>query len=307
MARWFDKARVLADAASRSMPGPGTVLPRWLRRPARLLSRLDSGEVETPRFAATIGTVSFLALSALYGTYEGGHFPSMAGAVTARFGFAIDEVRVIGNHETSEIDILDRLELDGWTSLIGFDADSARARIAELPWVGMTAVRKIYPDTIEVRLEERKPFALWQHGREVAIVEENGNVIGPFAGGRHSNLPLVIGYGAPEHAAPFIAMVKSHPELAARVKGFIRIADRRWDMRLENGITVKLPESGEAKAVDDLLAMDRESGLLSRDILTVDLRLNDRIVVKLTPDALVAREAALKEQAKVLRKRGQNT
>ncbi len=74
-------------------------------------------------------------------------------------GFAVDQVRVSGNKETSEIDILERLDLDGWTSLVGFDAEAARARITGLPWVKVAAVRKIYPDALEVRIEEREPFA----------------------------------------------------------------------------------------------------------------------------------------------------
>ena len=305
MTGWIDRARGIATAAGQSMPAGGFVLPRWMRRPARFAARITSGDVEAPRYAATIGTAGFLALSALYGAYEGGHFPALVQSTTARLGFAIDEVRVTGNLETSEIDILDRLGLDGWTSLIGFDAEAARERIAALPWVSMAAVRKVYPDAIEVRIEERKPFALWQHGRELSIVEANGNVISSYRGGRHSVLPLVIGLGAADHAANFVAMVKAHPELSARVKGFIRIAERRWDMRLENGVTVKLPETGEAQALTDLVAMDRQSGLLSRDIMTVDMRLADRLVVKLTPDAAVRREAAMKEQEKAAKKRGQ--
>ena len=126
--------------------------------------------------------------------------PTVVQAVTARTGFAVDQVRVVGHRETSEIDILERLDLDGWTSLIGFDADAARQRIAELPWVKVASVRKVYPDTLEVRIEERKPFAIWQHGSQLTVVERSGKVIAPFTGGRHAVLPLVIGYGAAEHA-----------------------------------------------------------------------------------------------------------
>lgn len=276
----------------------GFVLPRWLRRPARLFARMTEGDITPPPFAATMATAAFLAASGLYGAYVGGHFPALVQSITARTGFAVDEVRVSGHRETSEIDILDRLQLDGWTSLIGFDADAARQRIASLPWVQVAAVRKVYPDAIEVRIEERKPFAIWQHGRELSIVEESGSVIAPFSGERHAVLPLVIGLGAPEQAAKFIAMVKTYPELASRIKGYIRIGERRWDLRLENGVTVKLPESRESEAIEDLLAMDRESGVLSRDIASIDMRFADRLVVQLTPEAALRRNAALSERLK---------
>src|SRR5690606_12257848 len=103
----------------------------------------------------------------LYGAYVGGHMPAVAQAVTARTGFAVDEIRVVGHKETSEIDILGQLGLDGWTALVGFNAEAARERVAALPWVEVASVRKVYPHEIEVRVREREPFAIWQHGREL--------------------------------------------------------------------------------------------------------------------------------------------
>ncbi len=279
------------------------VLPRWLRRPARLVTRMCSGEYEPPRFFATIASAILLSSSGLYGAYLGGEIPVVVQTVTSRVGFAVDQVRVSGHKETSEIDVLERLDLTGWTSLIGFDADQARQRIADLPWVKTASVRKVYPDTIEVRIEERQPFAIWQHGSQLAIVERSGSVIVPFSGGHHSVLPLVIGYGAAEDGAGFVDKVKQFPELASRVKGFIRVAERRWDLRLENGITIKLPEGRVDEAIAEVLKLDREDGLLSRDIASVDLRLADRLVIGLTPEALVRRTAWLAEQAKAAKKK----
>ncbi|NGN40989.1 cell division protein FtsQ/DivIB [Mesorhizobium sp. CGMCC 1.15528] len=276
----------------------GFVLPRLLRRPVRLFARLGQGDFTPPPFSATIASAIFLSASGLYGAYVGGHMPALVQGITARSGFAVDQIKVVGHRETSEIDVLDKLELDGWTSLIGFDADEARERIAKLPWVEVASVRKIYPNTLEVKIEERKAFAIWQHGSQLSIVEENGNVIAPFSGGRHVALPLVVGYGAAECASGFIAKIKQFPELASRVKGYVRVSERRWDLRLENGITVKLPEYGEDTALADLVKMDHDTGLLSRDIAGVDMRLSDRLVVQLTPEAVERREAALKELLK---------
>lgn len=274
----------------------GFVLPRWLRKPVRVLARLFKGDFTAPRFAATVSSAVLLGSTGLYGAYEGGHMPAVVQAVTARSGFAVDEVRVVGHHETSEIDVLEKLGLDGWTALIGFDADKARERVGELPWVELASVRKVYPDTLEVKIEERKPFAVWQHENELSVVEQDGKVIAPFAGGRHVSLPLVVGVGAAERASGFLAKVNRFPELASRVKGYIRVAERRWDLWLENGVTIKLPENGEDSALADLARMDREMGLLSRDIAAVDMRLSDRLVVQLTPEAAERRDAALKQR-----------
>lgn len=276
--------------------GEGFVLPRWLRRPVRMLQRLRPDDMVPPPLAMTTATAILFSATGLYGGAAGGHLDEAVQAVSSRTGFAITDVRVTGNRETSEIDVLQEVGLDGWTALVGFGVDAARQRIAELPWVESAAVRKVYPSTLEVRLVEREPFAIWQHGSELTIVERNGAVIAPFSGGRHTALPLIIGMGATEAAPAFIGEVERHPELAARVKAYIRVGDRRWDLRLENGVTVKLPEKGEDEAIAELVMLDREQGLLARDITAVDMRLSDRLIIALTPDAAEARAAALEER-----------
>ncbi|MDX8445071.1 cell division protein FtsQ/DivIB [Mesorhizobium captivum] len=283
------------------------VLPRQLRRPVRVLARLCGGEYEAPRFSAAILSAALLASSGAYGAYLGGYSDSIVQGVTARTGFAVDQIKVVGNRQTSEIDILDRLGLDGWTSLIGFDAEAARERIATLPWVEVAAVRKIYPHTLEVRVEEREPFALWQQGNSLSVIERSGEVIAPFSGGKEALLPLIIGTGAPAKAPEFLEKIKRYPELAARVKGYIRVGERRWDIKLENGITVKLPEDDEDQAIAELVKLDHDNGLLTRDIAAVDMRLTDRLVVELSPEAATQREAALSEKPKNLTKRKPET
>ncbi|TGQ42655.1 cell division protein FtsQ/DivIB [Mesorhizobium sp. M00.F.Ca.ET.216.01.1.1] len=279
------------------------VLPRLLRRPVRVLARLSDGEFTAPPFSAAILSAVLIASGSVYGAYLGGHVDSIVQSITARTGFAVDQIKVVGNRETSEIDILDRLELDGWTSLIGFDAEAARERITTLPWVEAAAVRKVYPHTLEVRIEEREPFALWQQGNTLSVIERSGAVIAPFSGGKQALLPLIIGTGAPAKAPEFLAKIKNYPELAARTKGYIRVGERRWDLKLENGITVKFPEDGEDQAIADLARMDRDNGLLTRDIAAVDMRLSDRLVVQLTPEAATQREAALNEKPKSLKRK----
>jgi cell division protein FtsQ len=278
-------------------------LPRWLRRPVRILGRLGEGDFTAPPYSATILSAVLIGSSLAYGGYLGGHLDGFVQGVTARTGFAVDQIKVVGNRETSEIDVLDRLELDGWTSLIGFDAGAARQRIETLPWVELAAVRKVYPHALEVRVEERQPFAIWQQGRDLSVIEKSGRIIAPYVGGREAGLPLIIGIGAPERAPDLLARLAQYPELTARVKGYIRIGERRWDLKLENGITVKLPEEGEDQAIADLVRMDRETGLLTRDIVAVDMRISDRLAVELSPEAMTARQAMLKQKPKSMKRK----
>lgn len=298
--RWRQEGRT---AAGHRRVFATFVLPRWLRRPARLIARLGEDDFSAPPFSAVILSAALLASSATYGGYLGGHLDGFVQGVTARTGFAVDQIKVVGNRQTSEIDVLDKLGLDGWTSLIGFDAEAARERIASLPWVEQAAVRKVYPHTLEVRIEERQAFAIWQQGRDLSVIEKSGRIIAPYSGGNQAALPLLVGAGAPQYAPGLMARIGRYPELASRVKGYIRVGERRWDIRLDNGITVKLPEDGEDQAIATLVRLDQEKGLLARDIVAVDMRIPDRLVMQLSSEAASARVAALKEKPKAVKRK----
>ncbi|GHC75217.1 cell division protein FtsQ/DivIB [Limoniibacter endophyticus] len=296
----FDRRVSRADYDRRGFLD-GYVLPRWLRKPVRLAARLFDDDFQAPRFAMTIASVGLFAASAMYGTAAGGHTPAVLQAITANAGFAIEQVRVNGQKEISEIDIVGALELDGSTSLIGFDAFAARARVAALPWVESVEIRKVYPGQVDVNLVERKPFALLQKDGDLSVIEEDGRVIAPLTNMAHLDLPLLVGAGADMRASQFIGEMAAHPDLASQVKAYIRVADRRWDLMLKNGVTLRLPEDGMEAAIDKVLRADREQGLFGKDILAVDLRQSDRMVLKMSPEAVEQRAEAFKERAKRMR------
>jgi Cell division septal protein len=280
------------------------VLPRPLRRVVRFTVSLATGRVNIPRHVGTFSTFAFLGSVALYGMSIGGHTETVAQAVTASAGFAIEDVRVSGNDQTSEIDILQLLGLDGTTSLVALDIEAARKKLSELPWVEYAEVRKVYPKTIEVMLRERQAFGIWQHGSELSLIERNGNIIGPLRDGKFAALPLFVGREAETKAAAFEQELAGWPELKSRVRAYVRVAGRRWDLHLDNGIVLKLPEQGVQKALAVLSRLEAEQGILERDIAAVDLRLDDRTTVQLSQGAMERRKEALDARTKALKKAG---
>jgi cell division protein FtsQ len=232
----------------------------------------------------------------------GGHSQDFAQATTTAAGFAIDDVKVSGARETSEIDILAQLGLDGTTSLVALDVAEARRKLAELPWVEPVSVRKIYPGTVEITLKERTAFAIWQHGDDLSLIERNGSVIAPLRDNKFSNLPLFVGRDAETAAAAFEKQFDAWPQIKARVRAYVRVAGRRWDLRLDNGIIVKLPEDNIARAMEVLSALEAEQALLERDIAAVDLRLEDRTTIRLTEGAAARRKVVLEQRTKELKK-----
>ena len=277
------------------------VLPRPLRKGVRFLISLGAGRIRFPNHTGTVSAAAFMVATGLYGMSLGGHTQSFAQVSTTAAGFAIEDVRVSGNAQTSEIDILQQLGLDGTTSLVALDIEEARRLIGELPWVETVTVRKIYPGTIEVVLKEREAFGIWQHGSDLSLIERSGSVIAPLRDNKFASLPLFVGRDAETAAAAFYDEFSRWPEFRSRVKAFVRVAGRRWDLRLNNGVVVKLPEKDVARAMSVLAGMQDTHQLLERDIAAVDLRLEDRTTVQLTPEAVKRREVAVKAREKMLK------
>lgn len=282
------------------------VLPRPLRRVARFCISLATGRINIPAHTGTIATFLFFGVTGLYGMSVGGHGQDVAQSLTATVGFAIEDVKVSGNIETSEIDILQLLGLDGTTSLVALDIDAARRKLSELPWVEYAEVRKVYPKTIEVMLKERQAFGVWQHGSELSLIERNGSVIAPLRDSKFASLPLFVGRDAEVAASSFEGELAAWPELKQRVRAYVRVAGRRWDLHLDNGIVLKLPATNVEKALGVLSRLEAEQGILQRDIAAVDLRLEDRTTIQLTQGAAERRADALEARTKALKKAGQS-
>ena len=281
------------------------VLPRFLRRPARFVTRLASGNVDIPRHAGVLSAFIFMLTTGVYGTIIGDRTNEFLQAATAHAGFAITDVQMAGHKQTSEVEILSALGLDGRTSLVGFDTADARDLLATLPWIKSAEITKMYPDGLAIKIEERQPFAIWQHDEELSLIEEDGTIIAPFAHQEYSSLPLITGVGAEREAHVLIPAISAIPELKSRVKAQMLVAGRRWDIRLDNGVTIQLPAGDPSLALQGLAKLDSATGLLSRDIETVDLRVPGEMVVRLTEtgsqvfeDAIAARDKAAKKAGK---------
>ena len=110
--------------------------------------------------------------------------------------------------------------------------------------VKSATVHKLYPDTLAVTVEERRPFALWQNDGHVSIVSRDGTAIDEMHDQRFARLPFVVGAGANERAPEIVALLDAVPDIKARVRAAVLVAQRRWNLSLDNGVLVRLPEEG---------------------------------------------------------------
>lgn len=276
-------------------PANHLVLPRFLRKPARILLRVDW---RLPRHAGLKGMAILFGATAVAGMLVGGHTVTVVSALTAWSGLAIDEVKITGQSEASEVDVLDRLAIGSYPSIVTFDALAARERVEALPWVERVTIRKLYPGTLQVAIVEKEPFAIWQHDGVTSLIDKNGKAITDHIGPRYASLPMVVGEGADQRAGEFVALLKDFPSLMPQVKAGVLVSGRRWNVVLQNGIEIMLPEDDPLSALTQVVALNDGHGIFSREIAAVDLRLPNRLVFRLTETGYEAREKLLKERNK---------
>jgi cell division protein FtsQ len=165
-----------------------------------------------------------------------------------------------------------------------FSPAAAKQRLEALPWVRQASVERMLPGTIMVRLSERQPMALWQRHRQLSLIDRDGVEIAGVDLGRFTHLPVVVGDDAPQHTANLLALIATEPDLEKRVTAAVRVGGRRWNLKFDNGVDVQLPEVNAGAAWSRLAEVERDGKVLSRDIAAVDLRLPDRLVVRMVRD-----------------------
>ncbi len=259
----------------------------------------------SPSGSAMAAATVLLGAAVGYSAMAGGHLAHVAtwakaarDEVANAVGLRIAAVSISGSKEVSREEILTTAGVTGRVSLLFLDAAAARARLLSNPRIAEAAVLKLYPDRLQISITERQAFALWQKNGRVSVIAADGTVLEPFIEDRYLDLPLVVGQGAELQAKDFFAVLDRFADIRALLRASVLVAERRWDLWLKNGIEIRLPESKLEQALELLTKLDREKQLLSRDIVAVDLRLPDRVSVRLSDSAALAREEALKDKKK---------
>lgn len=205
-------------------------------------------------------------------------------ASSTQFGFTVQQVLVTGRGETKREDLMRMMEIERGAPILSYDFSRAKERVESLPWVLNANIERLLPDTLVLHLIERRPLALWQNDGQFALIDEEGEVITTLGLNRFSGMMHVVGPDAPDNVGPLIELLQTQPEIQNKVKSAVRIGGRRWDLRLNGGVDVRLPEEGAPEALARLARFERESNLLSRDIKILDLRIPDRVILRRQPE-----------------------
>lgn len=281
--------RPLGNPALRPPPRPDPAPSRaayrlhrlWLTPLYRALLR-----VGLPAFAIAVAALAYLS------------DPGRTEALAARAAAVLEELRnrpefmlrgleVTGASEPVRAALPEVLGLAFPVSSWGLDLEALRGKVEAVDAVARAELR-IRPDGIlEVAVTERTPAVVWRHRGGLELLDPTGRrVASLLTREARADLPLIVGDGAERAVPEALALFAAAGPLGARVRGLVRIGERRWDLVLDRGQRVLLPETGALAALERLIALDQAEDLFGRDILLVDLRIQRRPTLRLSPDAM---------------------
>lgn len=178
-------------------------------------------------------------------------------------------------------------------SSFDLDLDTARQRIEDLDAVASAELRVRSGGVLQILITERMPVLVWRTEDRIEMLDETGHRVASLSSRTdRADLPLVAGEGADRAAGEALEILAAAQPVLARVRGLVRMGDRRWDLVLDRNQKIMLPEHNAVSALERLIALDRAEDLLARDLLTVDLRNEKRPVLRLAPFAMNERRKA---------------
>jgi cell division protein FtsQ len=205
------------------------------------------------------------------------------GEAIGRAGFTVKRVEVVGIKHMDSAPVY-RIALDQQSMAMPLvDVASIRQQLLRFGWVADARVSRRLPDTLVVDIVERRPAALWQDSDKLALIDSQGVVIDRVPVTQMPDLPLLVGPGANLHERSLNALLDAAPTIRPQLVSAAWVGGRRWDLNLQTGETIALPEGDAAAkaALTKFADLDKSTGLLGRGLLRFDLRLPGKMVVRL--------------------------
>lgn len=204
---------------------------------------------------------------------------------TATVGWGLDDVTLEGRSKTSKEDVLRVIGLQRGENILNINLAEVRDRIKGLPWVKDASVsRRYFPNIIHISIKEKTVKSIWQFQNEFYPIDEDGKII-ETEYVPQKNILQIVGEEAPEHINGLLKIIEKDNDLFSRVKVANFISKRRWNLIFDdvlNGITVKLPEQDVDEAWKKLVKLDKTRGILKRKLTFIDLRLKNKVIVKIS-------------------------
>lgn len=162
------------------------------------------------------------------------------------------------------------------TGAFSVDLNALNARVGAVPGVRASAVHRRADGNLVVRVKLYRAVALWTDGQNYFPLSADGTIVNQPDAERKSGTVLFRG--------PLPSDVGEITNAAHNLIGNLDymewIENRRWNLITTGGTTILLPEKNPDDAIAQLIVLDKNHKILSRDIKTIDMRDSARILVK---------------------------
>ncbi len=210
----------------------------------------------------------------------------MKDRVQSRPEFMISEMVVSGTNEDLAAQVTAALPMDFPVSSFELDLETMRRAVEVLDGVRSARVRVGDLGTLAVDVTPRVPVALWRDGDTLRLIDEDGVFAGLIvARADRLDLPLIAGSGAQDHIVEALALYNDAKPLHARLRGLVRMGERRWDIVMDRDQRIMLPAEGAVGALDRVIVLQQARDLLDRDVAVVDMRNADRPTLRMNKEA----------------------
>lgn len=277
-------------------------VPKRRREPITFVDEVTGEEVRVS--SVLFGFVMLIAIIVALAAWMGGSMSQietrLAGFMddTARMaGVSVNEVSVLGLEQdpTLQQEVRAAAMIEPGENMFRADPYIIRRRVESTHKVLNVRVHRLWPDQVVIIADAAEPVALWHDGTEWTVVDGLGRVIPDERADDHPDLVRIAGRGAPQAAPALVKALAEAPVVTGDLAIATRINDRRWDMRLISGATVRLPEDVKlAGALDRLSELQVRTALMQRPLKMIDLRNAGRVYL----DPVAAPNFKAREEAR---------
>ncbi|SHH84318.1 cell division protein FtsQ/DivIB [Marivita hallyeonensis] len=214
-------------------------------------------------------------------------YADLRSQVESRPEFMVNMMAVDGASDLVAEGVREMLPVDFPISSFDLDLEAMRETVVSLDPVKSARLYVRQGNVLQVDVVERVPVVLWRNDRGLQLLDDEGVLVGPaFVRSDWPELPLIVGDGANGYVEEALNLMQAAEPLADRLRGFVRMGERRWDVVLDRDQRILLPEADAAQALERVIAMDQAVDMLERDLVTVDLRLPHRPTLRMTDGAV---------------------
>ncbi len=195
--------------------------------------------------------------------------------------FQIKHVIIEGVKKSNKSEIENNVT-DFTDNLIGLNFNSIKEIVESSEWVKRASIRKILPSTLIINVIENDPYAIYLQEGKSFLIDIDGTIITEINLDNYENeLLFVKGENSPELLEQLIRDISIvFPNLIQNLDELEFIEKRRWNLKLNNKLLVKLPDENIQHSLKNLKQLFKDQEVMQSNIIEIDLRIQGRAAIK---------------------------